>query len=56
LHQDICKITPDFDLLEYLWDKSRTPIKINYLKELLADYQNKTDASMLLSGVFLEGF
>ena len=56
LHQDICKITPDFDLLEYLWDKSRTPIKINYLKELLADYQNKTDASILLSGVFLEGF
>jgi hypothetical protein len=26
------------------------------LKELLADYQNKTDASILLSGVFLEGF
>jgi hypothetical protein len=53
LHQDRCKITADLDLREHLWDKRRMRIKINYLKELLADYQSKTYASICLSGFFL---
>ncbi|VDI45293.1 Hypothetical predicted protein [Mytilus galloprovincialis] len=55
LHLGKCKITQDSVLLEHLWDKGKTPVKIKSLRELLSNYENKTDAAMLLLG-FIEGF
>ncbi|VDH97584.1 Hypothetical predicted protein [Mytilus galloprovincialis] len=55
LHQGKAKITQDSVLLEHLWDKGKTPVKIKSLRELLSNYENKTDAAMLLLG-FIEGF
>jgi len=55
LLSDNHKATQDAELLQHLWDKGSTPIKIDCLQRYLSCYKNKTDASLLLSG-FTEGF
>ena len=45
----------DLDLLQHLWDKGRTPVKIDILKLELENYGNREEAAYLLSG-FIEGF
>ena len=45
----------DLDLLQHLWDKGRTPVKIDILKLEPENYDNRKEATYLLSG-FIEGF
>lgn len=45
----------DLDLLQHLWDKGRTPVKIDILKLEPENYDNREEAAYLLSG-FIEGF
>ena len=49
------KMSQDSDLLDHLWDKGKTPIRINAIKQLLDSYENKIDALILFTG-FNEGF
>ena len=51
------KMSHDSDLLGHVWDKGKTPIKINVLKQLLHSYENKIQIqNLFLFSGFNEGF